>query len=875
MGFLSGLIDKLKGEDAVDFTHFYLGEGAPAHVEKDKHYVRIWLRSARITEIRRWTKKFHATVHSQFTYMDSLSGLQEVMAVVAPDKAFEEMDPRHLDRFIVVNQPLLGPIPYRGELALDVALFSVSAADLAKPYLDLLTELTDSASVAFLGQVKPFVEPLKRGAEALLGDGDQAQLQIGLSRTDTQLRIGNILVARVPRGTISAAGLKVHPENCGLLDGHGNEVKGFPYLILGVEATTQRDDYPQIPDIKTGWEAVRQAAIAGKPVEEVREPFRALRRAISFSPDLIRTDKQRIIGRFSQELSDAGYDLEGPVEAAALEGALQRRPLRAAVDLLAPFEVAPRDTAGALEAAAAPAKPARISMAELQVLMADPTTTEKELRQYFIVDSDFSRPFAPSIMVDPSRVEVAKAADALEGAMAMDFANSLCRHRRKRKFQFRKVLGDRRQVLVSEGDSWFQFPIFLEDVIDQVLPDYNIWSVEAAGDTLQNMVLDNAEYMRALGIHRGEVRAFLFSGGGNDIVGEDAEGRPIVPQLLKPFEAGRPPEWYLDTDAFAAKLLFVEDCYRKVILNVITEYPDLPIICHGYDHAIPGGFPGDPRNPFWAKQDQWIGRAMREDLKIEDPKLQQAIVRLMIDRFNARQKALCGGNNPDGAFRNAWHVDCRGVVGNRWADELHPTNRGFEAVASRFLGVLLQAIAPSMQPVALEGAVEGGGIHVCGDDGVDPLEMAPEWALHPFETLRSWRVAACLKQLKQQVDANAPGRRRQSDGTIGDPAHQSRKSDHNPWVEDQGMGVVTAMDITHDPEGGCDANKLAEAICSSRDPRVKYLIWNRQIASYREIGGAPAWAWRPYNGSNPHTKHVHISVRPEKTLYDATDQWLV
>ena len=89
------------------------------------------------------------------------------------------------------------------------------------------------------------------------------------------------------------------------------------------------------------------------------------------------------------------------------------------------------------------------------------------------------------------------------------------------------------------------------------------------------------------------------------------------------------------------------------------------------------------------------------------------------------------------------------------------------------------------------------------------------------------------------------------------------------------MGVVTALDITHDPAGGCDAGALAEAIRASRDPRVKYIIWNRQIASSSVVRGVPAWAWRPYLGRNPHSKHTHISVKPEKRRYDDTVDWLV
>ena len=130
----------------------------------------------------------------------------------------------------------------------------------------------------------------------------------------------------------------------------------------------------------------------------------------------------------------------------------------------------------------------------------------------------------------------------------------------------------------------------------------------------------------------------------------------------------------------------------------------------------------------------------------------------------------------------------------------------------------------------------------------------------------AWRVAKCLETLRQQVNAKWPGRSKASDGLIGDAAHASRKSDHNPWVKDGSMGVVTALDITHDPAHGCDAGKIAEAVKS--DPRVKYLIWNRRIWN-----PSISKSWRAYSGANPHTKHVHISVKPDKAHYDSTALW--
>jgi lysozyme family protein len=136
-----------------------------------------------------------------------------------------------------------------------------------------------------------------------------------------------------------------------------------------------------------------------------------------------------------------------------------------------------------------------------------------------------------------------------------------------------------------------------------------------------------------------------------------------------------------------------------------------------------------------------------------------------------------------------------------------------------------------------------------------------------------WRVAKTLETLRLQINALAPARNRDSDGGIGDAAHASTNSDHNPWVTDGGMGVVTARDFTHDPEGGCDGTVLAEALRAARDPRVKYIIWNRRICSSQPHDWQPAWAWRPYSGKNAHTHHVHLSVSSLKVHYDSEAPW--
>jgi hypothetical protein len=131
----------------------------------------------------------------------------------------------------------------------------------------------------------------------------------------------------------------------------------------------------------------------------------------------------------------------------------------------------------------------------------------------------------------------------------------------------------------------------------------------------------------------------------------------------------------------------------------------------------------------------------------------------------------------------------------------------------------------------------------------------------------SWRLAKSLTQLRNQINAQWPNRSKKDDGTIGDARHSASVSDHNP----NSRGVVTAMDITHAPKSGPSASVLAERLRKTRDVRIKYIISNRRIASSL----VSPWQWRPYRGSNPHSQHVHISVRSDPALYDDAGPWVI
>jgi hypothetical protein len=193
-------------------------------------------------------------------------------------------------------------------------------------------------------------------------------------------------------------------------------------------------------------------------------------------------------------------------------------------------------------------------------------------------------------------------------------------------------------------------------------------------------------YVGGLRDYGHQASAFLFSGGGNDVIGIDPNGLPAILSYVKPHKPGRSIAWHIDTPEYRRRIAFIEASLRHVVANVAARRPKLPVILHGYDYVSPYPCAGreDKRNPQWTGRDHFIGAAVRR-LGIHDPEFQRGLVRHLI----AMQRRLAGGNVEGGVFPHVYHVDVRStVMDDEWADEIHPTNSGYARVASRFRQVL-------------------------------------------------------------------------------------------------------------------------------------------------------------------------------------------
>ena len=115
-----------------------------------------------------------------------------------------------------------------------------------------------------------------------------------------------------------------------------------------------------------------------------------------------------------------------------------------------------------------------------------------------------------------------------------------------------------------------------------------------------------------------------------------------------------------------------------------------------------------------------------------------------------------------------------------------------------------------------------------------------------MKTVAKKATPAALAVLRQAT-ALQPKRKKASDGLLPSAAHlrQSPTSDHNTGL---------AVDLTHDPANGIDCAEIFEKL--KEDKRVSYLIFQNRIWSKEKskLGN------RRYTGSNPHNRHLHISI---------------
>ncbi|MBO0932406.1 DUF5995 family protein [Fibrella aquatilis] len=286
---------------------------------------------------------------------------------------------------------------------------------------------------------------------------------------------------------------------------------------------------------------------------------------------------------------------------------------------------------------------------------------------------DLTNPMRPGLKLREG-IRVIEPAEGQRGFwtnLKLSVVNAVAHRVQNRQYEQSLIRYPDRLRIVAEGDSWFQYPFLLRDILDYLSGVYNLKSVAAAGATLADY-LENNEFLET--IAQVKPAFFLLSGGGNDLLGEAFAG--LIRETPDAVQTGT--QRYF-TEAFAQTLTAVCERYRRILRLVQLGHPQVRVLVHGYDYVIPSG--GDTALP---GSSSWMGDTLTER-GITDGAEREGIARFIIDSFNAELAKIAA------EYPNVTYLDLRGTLrrtdrlADYWYDEIHPNDKGFLSLSTKFI----------------------------------------------------------------------------------------------------------------------------------------------------------------------------------------------
>ena len=258
------------------------------------------------------------------------------------------------------------------------------------------------------------------------------------------------------------------------------------------------------------------------------------------------------------------------------------------------------------------------------------------------------------------------------------------------KYMVRHFQG--RANIVSEGDSWFDYPRrFIvggkpANIMDHVQRwahgSANLLRLSSSGDEAVHMLADDQRHKLTKLLHDcaststlAPVDLLLFSGGGNDVA-----GAWDLPRFVK---RGNAPDTCIEWGRLRRKMSQIELALEELV-DICREYsPTTVVVTHTYDRIFPSHqgaeFFGVTWTRSWVKpylEDAGIDEALHKD--VADRLLET--VRDSLLRLPTLQR-LQGRLFVADTMGTLTHPD-------DWLNEIHPKSRGFEKIARKFYAEL-------------------------------------------------------------------------------------------------------------------------------------------------------------------------------------------
>jgi hypothetical protein len=232
--------------------------------------------------------------------------------------------------------------------------------------------------------------------------------------------------------------------------------------------------------------------------------------------------------------------------------------------------------------------------------------------------------------------------------------------------------------VLALGDSWFHYPFNnLITPLYEALERPTIFVIGENGARADELCTGQwlANFGRMLGDYP-SIRLVCVSGGGNDFAGVgDLDDKILKPDCSAEtgadgcYRAGEP------TGTFAA----VSNAYRDIVMAIAAQRPDVTVLLHNYDYAIPDGR-ALPGLKSWLKLPMDNCRVPSAGAPVDG--IRRELVRDLIDRFTLALDDVVSGATTTGqpVVELVWSAGT--LTDSQWANELHPKPSGFNRLVA-------------------------------------------------------------------------------------------------------------------------------------------------------------------------------------------------
>lgn len=278
-------------------------------LNKNQEYLHVKLKSTRIGYARKGLQTYYGVVHSYISLLHKGVGIAKFHSVNTPGN-LQLLDAKKIGNVINIDKVLLGPVPYLGHTVdIEIGLLSIAADNMAKPFVQLLSEISNAAGVSVINHAIPFAAPIESGIKLLTGAQTAPSLEIGLSKSYDEIYTGYYAVIAAPEGTLKVSELTVGQDFS--LMRNGKNLVEYPYFIFEISGSRQRDDWFNIEYINTAYEKLNDA-LKKPDVPEAQELLTNLRLLLYTSPDILRQDAAEIYKQLENDTNEIIAIIKGP-----------------------------------------------------------------------------------------------------------------------------------------------------------------------------------------------------------------------------------------------------------------------------------------------------------------------------------------------------------------------------------------------------------------------------------------------------------------------------------------------------------------------------------------------------------------------------------